>query len=1389
MGKPQPESPVQEILEKVLGYLNFSSGQHDPKFFSNLDSIFRHCDALTASKESSLSTGDHANPTTALVDRVAQLLRQRLNHLKESNDTFRDSVQAENILNLVFEDFLPAWLLHHRDLFYHQNRDSLFNSFLTARVIETVAAQASQSDSPHEIISNSIASLNDHIGHRPVATLTSQKIEPYVNEWVRPIPIYVKGAGVCFGKYETLARIAVEVLYATDAEILRAAQFDPDHLEELAIDPRSFDFDHPVNKRPNHHFGTWDEHIVDNRGYYTRFIVHQVTLDSLLQRIDELKSNDDYDQDQLMFEAAAALAGTMLMGSGISGGAPGAYDSNTSLGSLLPTIAGYRDSFYSSLAKQIRPKHQQHLEKESQIKKQIFGGVRQHLNAQLASRRAYQLVNCRLASIFARMGFPAAAKEQSELVPVASARIICQIDCLLSEANRAIKNGQLSEALKRIPEVKQLLKRGIQCGAIVDPWNIIGFDGNYSLFPAIENSVRDHRAYELVDLVECIMAICSKLWSEAAAQDQEEISMQIREEFSALIDWWRPFAAHEVMSMDAVDGRDIFQAAELVAKALRLWHQGGAETGDISFWAGHADLFDSPKAYTLVVDSLIHRKDYSTAMALLIHWLSQASVIGLQQADSSFHNLAFRWVVEQKKLLLANGSSLDEDKSEAEKSDADQSSETIWNRIAKFYDFIEANADQYWEVPDFTLDRLASGSSRAEDLVTEIDQQDFDGEDEDEETSLFSAAYENVTFSDSADDGNEGEIYDTRGSSDEALEAEADRVMDRLEFLGTVASYWRIAATIPLPIDRENGPPELSPGDKQHLQKKRQTVSSWLDQAKRNFEKLTTLGETISRYKIPRNGVDQDSMLQYDQNRLYKESLTDQAILTCVETENAMRTLEAVVRAIDILLNPQDNLVDRLTEYDDSGTDSDSSSPQALIETYAGILLKDNDRILAVFDELKDYFNERTTLYVPLSKGGRPNSIVDARVTQTALLDLMRSFPAIGLLTPTFELSQTALDMERNQPPLPGAVTEFDEMFEIAFTSMVESVVASTEQYEVYLSGTDRPEKEVIAQKESVLFDCVEMLTESMLILWLKHSQTLRLSVMEKVHKKAAMDELVKFITEYGGDLFTQNFLHVGNIRAILHQGVGDWLGQVQESHNPPDIALFRDLGTKLPMKIAVRYLTLVLEGVLENFNEYRDYNTTTTQSDDGALLHIFFQFLILRSRHDRVCWNLNPVVWAHRILVRRQQSSVARMWRKSLKMRVGSEAQRYVESLNELRREYSIQMNSIGRRVEGRFGSEMQIDRLTALVKPAMAEDASAEKAFNLLHQEAKAFSRTTLGVGVDLPAWLAALENEVQQRLLPVRLRTHQTSQHWGQKRVLPVADLREQLEELPRRNPDQR
>jgi len=172
--------------------------------------------------------------------------------------------------------------------------------------------------------------------------------------------------------------------------------------------------------------------------------------------------------------------------------------------------------------------------------------------------------------------------------------------------------------------------------------------------------------------------------------------------------------------------------------------------------------------------------------------------------------------------------------------------------------------------------------------------------------------------------------------------------------------------------------------------------------------------------------------------------------------------------------------------------------------------------------------------------------------------------------------------------------------------------------------------------------------------------------------------------------------------------------------------------------------LTLVLESVIENYNEYRDYNTTTTQSDHGESLYMFLDFLRLRAKYDRVCWNLKPVIWAHRILVNDQENVVARMWRRSLTDKVGPEADKYLQRLTLLR-------NS---------------------------------RAFELLKNEARAFSRSTMGVGIDLPAWLATLENEVQQYVLPKRLREilHQNSAI--ETLPIPIAELRAKLEQLPRR-----
>ena len=43
-----------------------------------------------------------------------------------------------------------------------------------------------------------------------------------------------------------------------------------------------------------------------------------------------------------------------------------------------------------------------------------------------------------------------------------------------------------------------MLRRGIDCGALIDPWNILGYQGLFPIFPGREDTVRDPRAEEMI---------------------------------------------------------------------------------------------------------------------------------------------------------------------------------------------------------------------------------------------------------------------------------------------------------------------------------------------------------------------------------------------------------------------------------------------------------------------------------------------------------------------------------------------------------------------------------------------------------------------------------------------------------------------------------------------------------------------------------------------------------------------------------------------------------------------------------------------------------------------------------------------------------------------------
>ncbi|HEY7155541.1 MAG TPA: hypothetical protein VH575_16380, partial [Gemmataceae bacterium] len=616
----------------LLGYLNFSDGRPDPRWQKQLNDAFAF-----------LAEHGEAAPWQALFDWLSGRLRAL--HA-EGGAAFRDVTQAENVLALAARVLL-AYRRHHADLLAHLDDRDLFGPFFLARVFETVLAQratGADEDANEDAV---LMRLNDFVGHRPIAILeTRPQGEPYDHERHRPLPLYLKGAGVAYGSYHDLIARALDIVKNADAALRAEAQFDFDLLDELAVDLRAYDHGHPVNRRPNYVFGEWDPHHLDNQGRFRRYVARKITLDALTERIN---TPGPLDRDELLLEGAAVLAGTLLMATGISGYGPTAHDSTTTLAALLPRIARYRDVFYEHLLKRLEGPHAARLREEQGTTRQAFGGARQHLNAYLARHRATQLQQRYLALLFAEMGHAEASRAEARRIPAVSMRLLSEILGHLSSGQVEADQGRLRDAAKRLPEIEDLLHRGIACGAFVDPWNILGFQGLFPLSPAREDSIRDPRVEELIQVVEQIFNLYARLMSETAAAGDGELVKTLMADLRQLAGWWDRFATVEVGDVRRLHGGEASSSAAGVAGALSSWHQRGAASADLRFWRGQLEHFRSPKAFALVVDTLLRKTDYRAALALLCSWLGQAEQAPLEDGVWSFHTLALRWMLDVAK--------------------------------------------------------------------------------------------------------------------------------------------------------------------------------------------------------------------------------------------------------------------------------------------------------------------------------------------------------------------------------------------------------------------------------------------------------------------------------------------------------------------------------------------------------------------------------------------------------------------------------------------------------------------------------------------------------------------------------------------------------------------
>ncbi len=111
-----------------------------------------------------------------------------------------------------------------------------------------------------------------------------------------------------------------------------------------------------------------------------------------------------------------------------------------------------------------------------------------------------------------------------------------------------------------------------------------------------------------------------------------------------------------------------------------------------------------------------------------------------------------------------------------------------------------------------------------------------------------------------------------------------------------------------------------------------------------------------------------------------------------------------------------------------------------------------------------------------------------------------------------------------------------------------------------------------------------------------------------------------------------------------------------------------------------------------------------------------------------------------------------ALQWRRALAERIGSEADMYLEQLGALQTRYAMRMPTVADRLQERFTRPMTIDRMKALVGPAIRHFSATGQpndSFELLIDECKLMMEQPTGVGLDIPQWLAALEEEVDHVL----------------------------------------
>ena len=1312
--KPKKVTPTDSdaketgSLKHILGYLNFSSGTSDPVFLKEMNLLWENC-------------ADQAKPNEALIDVVHQQLLLGLSEASSTDAVFQDATQAEAVIDLAFKQFLPAYQEFHADLLFHQPSETFHQPFFLGKIVEAILQQGSPWNESERIIEGALSHLNDFVGYRPVAVLENgRKMAVYSHERHRPLPLYDPSAGAAVCRYQPLIEQSMKFLHDAPQDLLFAAHFQIENLEELACDLRAYDHLSPIYKRTNYMFGEWDPHRIDSKGNYRRFVIRQIILDALMEWVEGEKSKVSY--EERLFDASAALCGTMLMASSISGSGPATHDSTVSLTSLLPLVAQRRDEFYTRIMAQQTGARAKRLNQESAKHQQPFGHVRQFLNMKLAGYGARQVQHRELAHLYAAMGYADASRQQANAIPATSIRLETEVECTVASIHQALNSENVDEAITLAKTIPTILKRGVECGGFVDPWNILGFQGQFPLFTAREDSIPDSRIETLLGLVEISLNAFSRTLGEAGARGLEAQREEVSVSYEQFSNWWDQFGSDVIEDLPDVDGHESWESATHVSEALSEWRNAGEGAGDISFWRNRVERFQSAQSYALVVDALLHKEDEVAAMGLMMQWLSQLEEVGFECPQHSIFSLLIRWM----KLVTTENS--------------DDFSQTA-SSVRRMFAFLEANAEDWWSVPTFDT-QLSDDQPMMGDF--EFNDQDDDEEfEEDSEDDLFGAAYDGMVFRDSAEDGQWSDTVDEGfGFQNGEFESLNRELEPRLKFLNAVGQLWQMAAAA---IARET----FKSSENQLLdQPTVDAVVGWHRQAQRWQIDLAELMENLWDREIFAPMGDHDGNVEYDIQLQVKFYMLHQVINTLICLRNSERLLNGII--------PDDITVPRGTEQD-----------RRLAGIYRAVIQRDTETVRDLLPSLLSRLSRNPLLYIPFESGGDPGQILRTQALQSVVRFLLRELPKLGMLRETWHLLYTAFRMERKWRPKGQAITEFDRLFSVALRSSLNTLVQSVRSWDRSAIGQgeddsgDSESEDVADSLHSELdtedlIDAISRVLDPYQWLWSEHSRTMRISAVDVMRKEEEWEDLAEFIQTYGRELFHASHLTLGNIRAILHNGVDWFLDYLEEEQDPIEpMKLLDDLDTGIIDRAQAEWaLEQIYSIIVDRFDRFLEYNTTTTQSDYGEMIYCLLEFLRLEARYDRDAWNLTPLTLVHEVLVRNSLLDAADVWESTFEMQTADLADQHLSDLRRLQKQFGMRMPTITDHLRERFVKPLAVNRMLSLVQQSV-DDAQAGKldsnSFELLSDEVDEYLDDSWGSGIDIPDWLQALEREVSETSQP--------------------------------------